>query len=192
VANNPQYAARDFFVDCEHRLAGKVRMPAAPMIFSRTPWRLRTAAPLLGEHNAKILGERLGLTADEIDEVARKVATAIMPGRVSGSSDSAGGWIARDDARAGRIRLPFEGIRVADFGWIYALPYATAWLGALGADVIKIESTVRPDLVRFLSGTDGGAGSSTRSIFPNEASASTWRIRRHVRSPSVSFVSATS
>jgi crotonobetainyl-CoA:carnitine CoA-transferase CaiB-like acyl-CoA transferase len=165
VANNPQYAARSFFVDSAHRLVGKVRMPGAPMIFSRTPWRLRTAAPLLGEHNAKILGERLGLTAGEIDEIARKVTTTIMPDGANRSSGSAGSRVARDDAGAGRTRLPFEGIRIADFGWIYALPYATAWLGALGADVIKIESTVRPDLVRFLSGTDGKMGPNRSGIF---------------------------
>jgi len=50
-------------------------------------------------------------------------------------------------------RLPFEGIRVADFGWIFAVPHATAWLGAMGAEVIRIESMRAPDLVRFLTGT---------------------------------------
>jgi crotonobetainyl-CoA:carnitine CoA-transferase CaiB-like acyl-CoA transferase len=53
------------------------------------------------------------------------------------------------------MTLPFEGIRVADFGWIFAIPHATAWLGSLGAEVIRVESSVAPDLVRFLRGTDG-------------------------------------
>ncbi len=47
-------------------------------------------------------------------------------------------------------RLPLEGIRVADFGWILAVPHATAWLGVMGAEVIKIESVQRLDLIRLL------------------------------------------
>ena len=45
-------------------------------------------------------------------------------------------------------RLPLEGIRVADFSWALSGPYATEWLSLLGAEVIKIESTVRPDVTR--------------------------------------------
>ena len=46
-------------------------------------------------------------------------------------------------------RLPFEGIRILDFGWIFAIPHATAWLGALGAEVIRVESTWRPTWCDF-------------------------------------------
>jgi benzylsuccinate CoA-transferase BbsF subunit len=60
---------------------------------------------------------------------------------------------------------PLKGIRVADFGWIYAVPHATAWLGAIGADVIRIETSRAPDLVRFLTGTDGVVGINRSGIF---------------------------
>ena len=60
---------------------------------------------------------------------------------------------------------PLEGIRVADFGWIFAVPHATAWLGALGADVIRIETSVAPDLVRYLTGTDGSIGPNRSGVF---------------------------
>jgi benzylsuccinate CoA-transferase BbsF subunit len=63
------------------------------------------------------------------------------------------------------MALPFEGIRIADFGWIFAIPHATAWFGALGADVIRIESTAAPDLVRYLTGTDGIVGINRSGIF---------------------------
>lgn len=46
--------------------------------------------------------------------------------------------------------LPLEGIRVADFGWILAAPQCTAWLGVMGAEVIRIESHQRLDPIRFL------------------------------------------
>ena len=163
VARNPQYAARGYFVDCAHPVAGTVRMPGAPVILSRTPWRLRTAAPRLGEHNAEILGERLGVAPEEVEAIAKRTATLVA--EAIGGPGAEGADVRGRGAARGAMELPFRGIRVADFGWIYALPYATAWLGALGADVIKIESSVRPDLVRFLSGTDGKVGMNRSGIF---------------------------
>jgi crotonobetainyl-CoA:carnitine CoA-transferase CaiB-like acyl-CoA transferase len=66
VAANPQYKAHNYFVEQDHPAAGEVRMPGAPYMFSRTPWRLRCGAPRLGEHNRTIFGERLGLGETEL------------------------------------------------------------------------------------------------------------------------------
>ncbi len=45
--------------------------------------------------------------------------------------------------------LPFAGLRVLDLGSFWAGPYCTMYLGVFGADVIKVESTRRPDGFRF-------------------------------------------
>ena len=70
VAENPQYKARDFFVSHEHPAAREVRMPGAPCMFSATPWRLRSPAPMLGQHNSEILSRRLGMSDETLEQLA--------------------------------------------------------------------------------------------------------------------------
>ena len=45
--------------------------------------------------------------------------------------------------------LPFAGLRVVDLGTFWAGPYVAMYLGAFGADVVKVESVQRPDGFRF-------------------------------------------
>ncbi|HEY5011219.1 MAG TPA: CoA transferase [Acidimicrobiia bacterium] len=44
---------------------------------------------------------------------------------------------------------PLVGVRVLDFTAFWSGPFATAWLAAMGADVVKVESVQRPDGIRF-------------------------------------------
>ena len=44
-----------------------------------------------------------------------------------------------------------EGVRIADFTWAWAGPYATFLLGFMGAEIIKIETAKRPDFTRLQS-----------------------------------------
>ncbi|MCH8807525.1 MAG: CoA transferase, partial [Planctomycetes bacterium] len=51
VMENPQYAAREFFVEVDHPQAGSLRYAGWPYKLSRTPARVACAAPLLGQDN---------------------------------------------------------------------------------------------------------------------------------------------
>jgi crotonobetainyl-CoA:carnitine CoA-transferase CaiB-like acyl-CoA transferase len=46
------------------------------------------------------------------------------------------------------LPLPLEGIRVVDFTWVRAGPWAARWLGTLGAEVIKVEWPENMDILR--------------------------------------------
>ena len=65
----------------------------------------------------------------------------------------AAAWAARaadPSVAAGAIgERPLAGVRVLDFTAFWSGPFATAWLAAMGADVVKVESVQRPDGIRF-------------------------------------------
>ena len=69
VVEHPQVVARGGLVECEHPVAGKVRVVGPPARLSETPADVRLPAPLLGEHTDRVLRERLGLDDEEIKQL---------------------------------------------------------------------------------------------------------------------------
>src|SRR5215472_9493025 len=56
--------------------------------------------------------------------------------------------------------LPLDGVRVVDFGQVFAAPYCTMQLAYMGADVIKVEPPGTGDVLRRPDLPPGGAGYS--------------------------------
>jgi glutaryl-CoA transferase len=71
---DPQVLARQAIVEIEHPLLGVARSIANPIRMLGTPIQYRYPPPLLGEHNAAVLGE-LGFSREEIAGLEREGTT---------------------------------------------------------------------------------------------------------------------
>ena len=75
---------------------------------------------------------------DELDQGAATISSPLAEGPVSPEPATA-----------------LAGLRVVDFGWVLAAPIGTRMLASFGAEVIRIESTAKPDSMRSQIGPDG-------------------------------------
>jgi formyl-CoA transferase len=75
VFNDAHLAARDFFWDAVHPVAGTVRQIGSPLRLSRNPPRRAGAGPSLGAHTREVLRE-VGYTDDEVDAMVAARAAA--------------------------------------------------------------------------------------------------------------------
>src|SRR5580692_3178578 len=72
--------------------------------------------------------------------------------------------------REDSMSLPLDGIRVIDLGQVYAAPYCTLQLAAMGADVVKIEPPGTGEVLRRPELPPGGAGYSFLMLNANKRS----------------------
>jgi CoA:oxalate CoA-transferase len=66
IYDDPQVAARRLMIDVPDPVLGSVRLVGPALKLSGSPEPLAGPAPLLGEHNAEVLSEMLGLTREQV------------------------------------------------------------------------------------------------------------------------------
>ncbi len=98
VFADPQVAARGMRLDLPHPLAGSVPQVGVPVRLSATPPSPVAAPPLLGEHTASVLQQRLGIDARRLEDLAAR--------GIVGMHRSAGEAMAGGDG-AGRASRPW-------------------------------------------------------------------------------------
>lgn len=77
---HPQLAARGFFESLDHPVVGRHHVPALPFKYRSVDTWYRCPAPTLGQHNASILGDLLGLDASSIAALAERGVIGTRPG----------------------------------------------------------------------------------------------------------------
>ena len=63
---DPQVQAREMFVERDHPMFGRVKLTGSPLKMSETPGRVRSLAPMPGEHNENVFVGMLGHSREEL------------------------------------------------------------------------------------------------------------------------------
>ena len=66
LLSDEQLAFRNFWLEIDHAVAGKIKYPGSPFKLSATPAEIKRPAPLLGEHNEKVYCEMLKYTREQL------------------------------------------------------------------------------------------------------------------------------
>ncbi len=119
IRADEQLAAREYFVPVDQGERGSVAWAGPWARMPATPLVTTRRAPHVGEHTREVLGRP-----------SRRPRPAVEPAAASAS-------------------LAFDGLKVLDLSWVGVGPMTAGYLASYGATVIKIESSIRPDVLRL-------------------------------------------
>ena len=115
--DSKQLKARDYFDLVEIAQQSEIKVPGRPFRISKINPDAITSKKKVGHESAA-----------DISWVERSISNNDQP--VGDFS---------------RSNLPLKGVRVADLSWVIAGPTCTRYLASMGAEVVKVETSSRPD-----------------------------------------------
>ncbi len=124
LAQSSQLKERNYFREIIDPEIGTHLVPGPPYRFGLTPSASERPTPRLGEHQERVIGKT------RTDRLNLKEA---------------------NDGRTGNLTLPLQGIRVLDLSRVWSGPFATRYLGDLGAEIIKVETNKHLDTGRIVT-----------------------------------------
>jgi crotonobetainyl-CoA:carnitine CoA-transferase CaiB-like acyl-CoA transferase len=139
VFDEPQARHNEMIVEVDDPVLGRVEQVAPAAKMPASPAEVRGQAPTVGQHSQEVLSS---------------LETDPRPGPSAPTKSQ------------GPDRPLLEGIRVLDLGAFYAGPYSARLLADLGADVIKLETTLG-DQLRGLARPFRSAQAGKRAISVN-------------------------
>jgi crotonobetainyl-CoA:carnitine CoA-transferase CaiB-like acyl-CoA transferase len=152
-----QLAVRDFWRDVALP-SGRTLRAAGPFVkASRTPIAWTRPAPQPGEHTAEVLGALPRARA------AGATARAALPG--------------------GKARLPFAGVKFADFSWIGVGPITAKALADHGATVVHVETDSPADRLRLVGPFKDGVPGINRCQFFGSFNTSKLSLHLNLKHP---------
>ncbi|MCX5860041.1 MAG: CoA transferase [Proteobacteria bacterium] len=156
IINDPHFEARKLWAVVEHSILGQVKMPGMSYLLSETPGRIEKTSPRLGEHNREILFEKNIWKSAPIDAFSNSSPPLMGGDRGEGEKNNISSSSPQPSPLKGEgtpiysLKRPLEGYRIIDFGWNWAGPMSAQILADMGAEVIKIETSARQDLMRLM------------------------------------------
>jgi crotonobetainyl-CoA:carnitine CoA-transferase CaiB-like acyl-CoA transferase len=72
VLQDPHFKERGYFVEVDHPIAGPLPYTREPFRMAASPAEPVRRAPLLGEHTAAVLRQRLGLSDADFNELKKQ------------------------------------------------------------------------------------------------------------------------
>lgn len=153
IDGSPQLAAREFWTELDVPQNGGSLKHVGPFI-------KMSESPLKIRRRAPGIGEHNDDVLGELKEAG--------PAKSFNSTD---------------LKMPFEGLKVLDFTWVGVGPITIKYLADHGAEVIRVESVSRPDVLRMAPPFKDATPGINRSQFPASYNTSKYGLGLNMALP---------